>query len=178
MYVIKKEQHIDLSCNMLNKEGGLLEYSEGALSLYVLLPNMTKEESILLNDSRIFVRIFSGENGFMIPLFRFGNQNFIMESTFDYTKYTQDNRVDGVLESNLLTILGVDSMTSIVKVIRMSSLPGNFYFPFVQNCLKALYVDNFSEKYNQWIDSVYREYDTLKLWEAAKPCGTLGEQEK
>lgn len=157
-----------------NIDGAILEaVFNGGFMLVVYLKNMSMSEQMALRTGKVQVRLIKETDTFLMPLIKFGWQ-LEFSLIFDPTKYT-DERKDTLFESNMMTIVGVESTTNIIKTLRMANMPNRLFRTIMGSWDLAKKEENFSERYNAWVDDLYRRYDDNQLWEMGIYMGKMGE---
>ena len=108
--------------NMIGKEGCVLEVlQDGIFCISVYLKNMSIKEKKALKEDVIKVKLFKDDNHLILPMFKYGN---ILEFglIFDPLKYI-DKRKDNMFKSNMIIIVGIESINGIIETIRYCNMP-------------------------------------------------------
>lgn len=113
---------------------------------------------------------------FVLTLIKYGNTNLIFEMSFDPTLY-KDERRGIFFKSNMLTIIGVDSNTNIIKTLRYVSMPLKLHQLYKDAWSLALKRKEFSQKYMNWVDDLDKRYSVVQLWKMSKMYGQMGQDE-
>jgi hypothetical protein len=154
----------------------LLEWGNSGYTLYVALPNMTEQEAEIIKHNKVKVRML-GEADCLLPVWQFIDSQLFGETPFDptlYLPYYLDCKED-LPKTNLVTIIGVDSATMIIKALRAANLPNNWRH-IVSNAWSDAWEDpTYSKRYNAWIDTVIAQYTPKQLLREALRIGYLGE---
>lgn len=155
--------------------GSVMELLDGGMFLVAIyIPEITNKEIELLRNSTMKVKIFRVDD-FAIYLVRLGESSMIFELTFDPTLYSQDKQ-QGIFKSNIVLIVGIDSLTNQVKTLRMANMPKIMYETVIDVLYKAKnYKGLYSTLYKTFIKIFCLRYSVKKLWEIATPAGKMGE---
>lgn len=161
--------------NMEGQSGCIFEcHKTGGYALIVYMDNMTEAEKKLLRFGKIQVKIIKETDSFMLTLIKFANSPLVFEMEFDPTLY-KDNRMDNMLKSNIIDIIGVESTDNTIQTIRQVSTPMNLYRIWLVAWQVAKETNNFSEKYKRWVDDLRKRYSVLQLWDIGSYIGKMGE---
>lgn len=160
------------SMYMKGKDGCLFEALHGGgFSLIAYLSNMSQAEKTALSES-ITVKLYR-EDSFLLPIIRFGNTHLMFEVIFDPTLY-DDGRDETLTVSNMLTIIGVESNSNIIKTLRLVSINPSLYKELVSFWIKAKNMEDFSKKYINWVRELDAKYTVLQLWSRSKYICKMG----
>ena len=146
----------------------------GGYAITIYLKNMTMEEKELLlinNDVKVY---FIKENMYLLPIITYENK-MIFTLVFDPTKYI-DKRKDTMFDSNMVTIVGVESTTNTVKTLRYANMPRRLFLAIMENAVNSDMIEDYSNKYNNWINDLYKRYNDKELLEIATYVGKMGEE--
>lgn len=152
----------------------LSDNSGYAMNIY--FADMTSEEANLIASAPISVRVLRDTPTFVLPVVRFGRSPLLFEIIFDPTLYKDNRSMQLTLENNLVTIVGVDSNTNIVKALRLVSIPKRLREIWLTSWTKALEMNDFSRKYNMWVSDISRRYSPEKLWDMSVYVGKFGDK--
>jgi len=136
---------------------------------------MNQSEILLLRQGKISVRIIH-ELDYLLTLIKFESSQLIFELPFDPTKY-KDDRVDKLLNSNMLQIITIESSNNIVKGLRMVSIPFKLFNLWITVWTNAKNIFDYSNKYERWMNDLDNRYSLLNLWDRGIYIGKMGEQE-
>ena len=163
--------------NMCGQTGCIMEQlADSSFALIVYMDNMTTGEFMTLKEDKIHVRVIKETNDFVLTLLKYGKTPLIFELCFDPTLYKDERR--GVFgKSNMLTIIGVESNTNIIKTLRMVSMPMKLFKLYNRAWELALKHDGFSEKYSAWLNDLTNRYTTVQLWGMSDGYGQMGQLE-
>jgi hypothetical protein len=160
---------------VLGQDGCVMEIlpeDEGyILSLY--MRNMTKREFECLRYEKIKCS-FIQEGDFILTLIKYGNTDLIFEISLDPTLY-KDGRGTNFLKSNMITIVGIESTTNIVNTLRHCSIPVGLYKKWITVWDKAKDIENYSQKYTNWMNDLDDRYSVEELWNIGVYAGEMGE---
>lgn len=171
---VGKEFSMFSKTKILNTTGCVFEkVPDGGFVLSVYLDNMTKEEEFLLRRGKITTRIIH-EGFFLLTLIQFANTEMIFEISFDPTLY-KDNRMNELLKSNMINLIGIESTTNIIKVLRMVNIPMGLYRRMITLWSMTKDIENYSKKYSNWVSELDKRYTVPKLWEMGIYTCRLGE---
>ncbi len=163
--------------DMKGQTGCLIEQlADGGFCLVVYMDNMQISEILTLRENKIHVRVIKETDDFVLTLIKYGNTPLIFELCFDPTLYKDERR--GIFsKSNMLTIIGVESNTNIIKTLRMVSMPLKLFKLYNRAWELALKHDGFSEKYSAWLNDLTNRYTTVQLWGMSDGYGQMGQLE-
>ncbi len=154
----------------------LLEWGNSGYTLYVALPDMSEQEAEIIKQNKVKVRVFQTAD-YVLPVWQFVGSQLFGETPFDptlYLPYCPDCK-EAIPRTNLVTIIGVDSATMIIKALRAANLPNNWRH-IVSNAWSDAWEDpTYSKRYNAWIDTVIAQYTPKQLLREALRIGYLGE---
>lgn len=163
--------------NMKGQTGCVTEMLEnGVFCLVIYMDNMTFEEVIILNQIKVKVKAIKETDDFLLIMIKFGNTPLIFEIAFDPTLYN-DSRREYFMETNMLSIIGVDSNSNIIKALRYVSMPLALHNLYKDAWSLALKREGFSTKYTKWVDDLDKRYSIYDLWKIGKNYGEMGQQE-
>lgn len=161
--------------------GSVMELLDGGMFLVAIyIPEITNKEIELLRNSTMKVKIFRVDD-FAIYLVRLGESSMIFELTFDPTLYSQDKQ-QGIFKSNIVLIVGIDSLTNQVKTLRMANMPKVMYETVLDilNNTKR-YISSITSKqlypvlHKTTIETLRAKFSTTELWTLSAPAGKMGE---
>jgi hypothetical protein len=148
--------------DIIGKDGCVFECLENhSYALAIYLSNMSDSEISFLRFEKVTCRIIE-EGDFLLTLVRFGNSELIFEMAFDPTLY-KDQRMDNMLKSNMLNLIGIESTTNIIKTLRMANLPIALYRKMITIWGNAKDIENYSQKYTNWMDDLDKRYSVWQL---------------
>jgi len=161
--------------NMKGQDGCIFErFKDGSeYCLVVYMSNMSEKERELLRFSKITVKIIK-EGDFILTLIRYGNTELYFEINFDPMLY-KDGRMDNLLKSNMIYIVGVESNSNIIMNLRYVNMPMKLLGKYVTVWDNAKYVDSYSKRYKRWVDDLDSRYSVLELWDIGVYIGKIGE---
>ncbi len=165
----------DAETCLRNCEAFLLEWDRSGYMLIVALPGMTPGEVDIIKRNLVCVSALV-EGACVLPIWRFSGSALFGETPFDPTKYRKwiPEFPSLLPKSNLVTVMGVDSATMIVKVLRAANLPKTFVAKAVNAWQRAWDDPSYSARYSQWIDSLMlRSLDDISA--RAEYMGRLGD---
>lgn len=165
---------------MLGNDGAILELLEskgkGEWFIGIYLTNMSRKEELSLRNSKIIVKLIKETESFILPIMGYSDLTFSL--IFDPLKYI-DNRKNILFDitkiNNMVTIVGIESTTNTIKTLRYANMPKKLYLALMQQYEHAKIVENFSEKYDRWIDDLYNRYTDEQLWQMGTYIGKMGE---
>jgi len=165
--------------NLRGQNGCVFEQMQGGgVALIVYLDNMTIQEQLVLKHAKISVRVIREDKDLLLTMIRYDGSPLIFEMSFDPTLYkNKPEQYNQFIKSNMLTIIGIDSNTNIIKTLRLVSVPKRLYSLWISVWMNALKNENFSQKYNKWIDDLDSRYSVIKLWNMAENYGKMGQIE-
>ena len=110
--------------------------------------------------------------------------NEIIYSLNDYLPLLyKDERMNNLLESNMMYVIGVESNDNTIKTLRYSNMPVGL----VRKCIgvwgkigemvkgEKLEKVEYGRKYNRWVYDLDSRYNVLELWEMGVYVGKMGE---
>lgn len=152
-------------------EMAVLELAEGGgFYLLVYLPDMADSEAEHLRKGKMRFRIIR-QGDFVHTLVGFGPMQF--ELPFNPARYSED-RLPDLLKSNMVTVVGVDSRSTLVRALRYVNLPLKLW-EIYKRCWAALLGGLISSTdYELWVDGLM-QYSLDELWERAEYVGAGGE---
>lgn len=159
--------------NLTDQTGCILEYANDQFVLIVYLNNMTKEEEYLLQKVPITVRQIK-EAYFNLFIVKFGTTNQVFEIAFNPVLYT-DNRMDNLLNTNMVLMLGVESTTNKIKTIRQFNMPKKMFTSIIEQYQNGKNIIDYNNKFTRWVDDLDNRYSVLKLWDLGTYVGKMGE---
>ena len=145
---------------------------KGELFLNIYINNMTKSEKQSLRFNKIEVRILE-ESNYLYTLFKFGDC-LIFELDFDPTLY-KDDRIMNIIKSNLVHVISLESNNNLIQTLRLVNAPMKLFTKWHSIWINAKDIDNYSEKYKNWVLDLQNRYTPTKLWEYGKHVGRMGE---
>jgi hypothetical protein len=158
----------------LNREGCQFEaLSNGDFMIVIMMQDITEAEALILRQTKIKVKVIE-EIGYVLPIIRFGAANLFFELVFDPTIY-KDNRMDNLLKTNMVSVVGVDSRTGIIKSLRHANMPMALYKLLLTSWEQAKTTPDFSRKFKAWVMDLDQRYPLLDLWERARYVGKMGD---
>jgi len=147
--------------------------SDGIFCVSVYLNNMSAKEKKALKNDIIRVKLFRDSDYFILPMFKYGN-NLEFSLIFDPLKYI-DERKDNMFKSNMVIVVGIESSNGVIETLRYCNMPKRLYLALMVQRDSASKVDGFSEKYNKWVNDLYRRYSDDELWDRGVYVGKMGE---
>lgn len=157
-----------------NRELFLLEWDRSGYMLIVALPEMSLAEAEIIKHNMVEVSALI-EGSFVLPLWDFETTLLYGETPFDPTAYraTLPESVREIPQANLVTIVGLDSDSMLVRALRVANLPAGWR-RVVPAWEPAWGDPAYSSQYAAWLDRIA----TLPLDEVerrAERLGLLGE---
>jgi len=173
---VGKPYELFITRNMQGQCGSYFEQTaDGKFCLVIYLDELTSEEELMLRFSKINVRAIKETDDFLLTIIQFGD-GAVFEMSFDPTLYT-DERKGLFTKSNMLTIIGVDSNTNIIKTLRYVNMPYKLHELMINAWSKALLRNDFSEKYRRWVNDLGEKYTIFELFDMGENCGYMGQNE-
>jgi len=164
------------SSHLKNKDASILEmFPNGEMVLSLHMYNMNKSEILLFRKAKISVKIIH-ELDYLLTLIKFADSQLIFELSFDPTKYS-DNRVDKLMNSNMLQIIGIESSSNIIKSLRIVSVPFKLFNLWITVWGNARNIPGYVTKYDRWVNDLDKRYSLLDLWDRGTYIGKMGEKE-
>ncbi|MEN6326024.1 MAG: hypothetical protein ABFD18_07445 [Syntrophomonas sp.] len=145
----------------------------GHLMIIIALTDMTRKERDILWSSPIKVRLLEDPKGYILPIFRFGQSDMMVETPFDPTLY-DDVRISLMRVNQGISMVAIESTTNIIQALQVSDIPDNLHKKLQTSWLKATQVKGFSLEYKRWIDKLYSQYNVIELWKRGQDYCTLG----
>lgn len=149
-------------------ESSVMEMANnGALSITLFLPNMTKSEVEIFKKNKIKVRVVEKEN-MLVTYIQYVGSNLTFELVFDPEKYP-DNRMELFNKKNLIEIISVDTMDDMkVKSLRVVTAPFK-----LQELWEKSWKTDYSS-YDNWVTELQNQ-NLMSIWNKAKYVGKFGE---
>lgn len=166
----------DAETRLREREAFALEWDRGGYMLIVALPGMTPGEADIIRSNRVRVSAFV-EGGFVLPVWAFAGSQLFGETPFDPTQYRQWIPDSPLLlpKSNLVMVVGLDSATMLIRVLRAANLPKAFVARAADAWQTAWHDPAYSAKYSQWIDETAARHSLADLLNRAEHLGHLGD---
>jgi hypothetical protein len=160
--------------DMTGQDGCIFErFKDGnEYCLVIYMSNMSNKERELLRFGKITVKVIQ-EGNFILTLIRYGNTDLCFEINFDPILY-KDGRMDNLLKSNIIYIIGIESNNNIIMNLRYVNIPMKLLGKYISVWENAKLVNGYSEKYIRWIDNLDRKYSVLELWDVGVYMGKIG----
>jgi len=160
--------------NMVNADGCIFEIlPENDYIICIYMRGMNKNEISALRYEKIKCKYIQ-EGDFILPLIRYGNTELIFELNLDPTLY-KDGRGNNLLKTNMLTIVGIESMTNVINTLRYCNFPVRLYSKLITIWDKAKDINNYSDKYTRWVNDIDNRYSLVQLWDMGIYIGKMGE---
>ncbi len=147
---------------------------DGSFVLIVYMNNMTEKEREVLRKTKIETRIIQETDYFIIHLIKFTGTPLIFEIDFDPTLYP-DERKDMIAESNMVSIIGVESNDNTIQTLRLANMPLGLHEKLVAAWIQAKEIEGFSKKYKAWIMDLQSRYSVLGMWKMGVYMGKRGD---
>lgn len=149
----------------------LLEWDRSGYMLIVALPSMTQKEAEIVKRNKVQVNALV-KGAFVLPFWRFAASNLYGETPFDPTAYRSSlpESIREIPQTNLITIVGLDSTSMIIRVLRVANLPAAWLQRVVPAWEPAWEDPAYSSRYGAWLDRLA----TLPLDEIAQRAERLG----
>ncbi len=165
----------DAATRLRDREMFCLEYDTSGYMLIVALPDMSPVEARTIRRAPVAVGAII-ESPFVLPVWAFEGSELYGETPFNPTLYGE--LIPGARESidraNLVTIVGVDSASMIVRALRVANLPRAWVERTGRAWQAAWDGPNYSARYQKWLDRLMaRSLD--EIVRRAEPMGKLGE---
>lgn len=149
-----------------------MEEGQGFL-LSVCFNQPSPKEIEILRKEKIHVRLIE-EEGFVLPLIRFGEHAVIFELSLDPTLYEDARAMQLTEKNNTMVLAVIDTSNEKIMGIRHSNLP----LKMIQTCADSwarAYLDaDYSQKYSKWFQKL-QNISLEALWSYGVPAGELGE---
>lgn len=153
----------------------VLEWDQSGFILICAMAGMMEDESQILKQNKVRVSAMV-EGGFVLPVWRFAGSQVYGETPFDPTVYrlhVPDSH-EQILSSRIVTIVGVDSETMVVRALRAANLPPRLAHA-MHDAWKTAWDDpTYSRRYASWISTMMC-YSMEELVERAEYMGSLGD---
>jgi hypothetical protein len=160
--------------NLVGQTGAFLEaLYGGGYMISIYLNNMTAVEKKALSTGTIKTKIFKDDYHLILPMVNFNNVLYF-SLIFDPLKY-KDDRQNTLFNSNLVTIVGIESNNNIVQTLRMANMPRRLFLALMMQRDKAKDIENYSKRYDRWVNDLYSRYTDEQLWNMAEYVGKMGE---
>jgi hypothetical protein len=161
-------------------EGARFEQMDtGDWIIIIYMGQPSKEERKNVRKAKIVTRYIIDESKTMVmALIRFESSPIIYELVFDPTRYKAiewKERIEWWNKSNTVTILVIDSVTGIIKGIRVANMPKALWEVWQESWRKGLSIEDYTQKYDAWIKTLW-QHKTMDLWNTATPSGVFGER--
>jgi len=144
----------------------------GTLLLNIYINNMTVSEKQSLRFDKIEVRIIE-ENNYLYTMFKYA-ETLIFELDFDPTLY-KDDRIINIIKSNLVHVISIESNNNLIQTLRLVNAPLKLFTKWHTIWINAKDIDNYSNKYKNWVFDLQNRYTPTQLWEYGKYLGEMGE---
>lgn len=162
--------------SMLGSDGGRFEALEsGGYVMNIYINRLKPLEIQAFGNLAISVRIIS-ESNFVLALARFGNTSLIFEMDLDPTLYKDDRALQLGLKNNIVTFIVVESTNNIIQVIRSANMPLKLREKWLVSWMKAKEIDNYSQRYANWMRDLRSRYTVEQLWDRGLYIGKFGEK--
>jgi hypothetical protein len=157
-------------------DGGYLEALDDndGFMFTLYLTGIEYREVEILDNEIIRARMVKDGNKILF-LVRFGDSPLIFEASFDPTLYRDRRAMQIAFDNHMLTFVVVDRTDNIVRSLRMANFPMKLKQALITAWTQAYEEEDFSHKYTEFLDYLYRRYSTLELWDVAEPTGFFGE---
>jgi len=176
MHVLEVGKPYDLFAgrDMASQDGCILEFYQeyGGYGLILYMNKMTEIEKLFLRRGKIRTRVIN-ENNFVLTLLNINNDLYF-DVEFDPLLY-KDSRMNNILNTNMMDVIGVESSDNTVQTLRYVSVPMKLYNIWIKAWTNAKYEQNFSERYKRWVKDLQIRYDLEKLWDMGIYVGYMGE---
>jgi len=161
--------------NYKGQSGCLLEAdSNGGFCIVIYLDNITPEEIFMLRNYQIKVRVFKDASHLIVNMIKFEPDGSIFEMIFDPTLYSEEKQ-QLIFQSNMALLLGVDSNTNKIMTLGYFNIPKRMYVGLLGQYQEAKKIDDYSAKYNRWINDIESRYSIEQMWDMATYIGRMGE---
>ncbi len=150
----------------INREGIWLDYDNG-FTLYLFLPKITEKEADSIRTGK-FKFALTEISDTLFFLYEFKNEIAISDAPFHFGLYSDDRinsfpDISGETEGLALNIIAVDSMTGIVKALRLIGLGTKFSEKLINICQKQSKEVVDPSLYGENIKSVQSRYNAKDL---------------
>lgn len=161
----------DADARLRGQELFLLEWDVSGYMLIIALPGMTDEEASVVRQNRVAVKAVI-DGSFVLPLWAFEGSPLYGETPFDPTAYRSSlpESIREIPQTNLITIVGLDSTSMIIRVLRVANLPAAWLQRVVPAWELAWEDPEYRSRYAAWLDRLA----TLSLDEVKRRTERLG----
>lgn len=157
-------------------DGGYLEALDDndGFMFAVYLTGINPDEQELLENEIMRTKMIKDGNKILF-LVRFGDSPLIFEASFDPTLYKDRRAMQIAFDNHMFTFVAIDRLDNIVRTLRIANFPMKLKQALLTAWTSAYEEEDYSHKYTEFLDYLYRRYSTLELWEVAQPVGFFGE---
>ena len=161
--------------NMISTDGCIFEAlpKDQGYILCLYANRMSKREYEILRHEEIKCKYIQ-EGDFILTLIGYGNTELMFEISYDPTLY-KDGRGINFIKSNMLTVVGIESTTNVINTLRYCNIPVKLYSKLITIWDKAKDIENYSQKYTNWMNDLDSRYSLLELWDIGVYAGEMGE---
>lgn len=155
----------------------MFHFKTGMLTICLYLRGISPTEKEAIRYNKILCR-YHRENNFILAFLRFAGTPLIFELSFDPTIYPEPEwnaRQQNIEQTNIVTILGIDTENGLLKSIRRANLPQKLWEQWKECWGAAYYTPRYSTEYGKWLKKLESKYSVMESWERAHDAGTFGE---
>jgi hypothetical protein len=138
------------------------------------LMNVTNEEDEIISNNKIIAKyIIDNTDSMLLTFIGYEGSDIIHEIIFDPTLYPEEQwalRKMGWEIIGIVLILLIDSMTGVLKSLRIESWPDELKEVRKRVWGNALAIKNYSKIYKQWIADA-ATLSVVQLWDLAQDAG-------
>lgn len=166
----KPFRYKDADARLRSRELFLLEWDVSGYMLIIALPGMTDEEALVVRQNRVAVKAVI-DGPFVLPFWEFEGSPLYGETPFDPTAYRAmlPESTTEIPQANLVTVVGVDSASMLVRALRVANLPAGWR-RVVPAWEPAWEDPEYRSRYAAWLDRLA----TLSLDEVERRTERLG----
>jgi hypothetical protein len=169
MSVGQRLDYRNVDAVMRGRDIMLLEWDLSGFILFSAMTDMTDREAEIIRQNKVRTTAFT-DREYVLPLWRFEGSDVYGETPFDPTAYralVPDSR-ESILCVGLVTIVGVDSNTMIIRALRALSLPAHFKRAIREAWQDAWDNPVYSKQYARWVDAMKVAYTLQEMFERAE----------
>ncbi|MEA4884223.1 MAG: hypothetical protein VB144_11330 [Clostridia bacterium] len=151
----------------------LLDWDQSGFILIIAMTDMADQESEIIRHNKMLVSAFTDHKN-VLPLWRFADSEIYGETPFDptmYRPYVPGSR-EAILRTHIVTMVGVDSNTMIIRALRAVSLPAYFNRAIQEAWQDAWDNPFYSQQYAQWVDAMKVCYTLQEMFDRAEHMGS------
>jgi hypothetical protein len=169
--ILKFKDNLKIDCGLRFEA-----FETNGYIMVIYMNKMTKKEIEILKNQEINVRVIKESDSLILAMIRFGNEQIIFEIIFDPTAYNNYNRSMQLKLNNIINIVGVDSETNLVTMIRNINMSEGLRQEWIKSWEKAFKErESYSSKYKEWIADIRNRHSIIELWNKGVNVGKLGD---